>query len=901
MYKEIGSYGIVGDLRTVALIGLDGSVDWLCYPDLDSPSVFGALLDERKGGRFLIQPLEEFDAAARYLDRTNVLCTRFRTRSGILRVTDFMQIPRLFRDLEDGNDDEPRALYRCLDLEQGEMRIRVLFQPRFDYARIEPRLEPLEGGVYAAGGGWSIALTATRQLELQEGGAAAVWHLQRGERVWLRLGSTRSGRCSSRDMRCEPPSRSEQALQRTVSFWRDWLERSETGRTLSFGPYREMVERSALALKLLSYAPTGTIAAAATTSLPESVGGVRNWDYRYTWIRDTSFTLKALYNLGHLSETEAYLHWIESLLPERGQKRLQIMYGLRGERSLPERTLDHLDGYKGSRPVRIGNEAAEQLQLDIYGELMDAALGLSNYVGKIDAELWPFLRDICDFACANWRERDYGIWEVRDGPRHFVYSKVMCWVALDRGLTIAERYGFPAPDERWRETMRAIKSEVLQLGFDSRQQSFVQHYETNALDASSLLIPLLGFLPPNDPKVVSTVEAIQRELGGERGFLHRYRAEDGLSGGEGTFLLCTFWLVDCLILMDRVEEAQQLLLRTEHAANHLGLFAEEFDPEWQEPLGNFPQAFTHIGYVNSVINLLQAGAQKHKAGEEPPWSLPRLLRKKLPFGEITLNDGTPQEQADPRELDGQLKTAMNLLRGAFFDSARGRVAYEDMKRSELYSRYLDLSYNLRSFDPAVLDTRERSTAFWINLYNVLVIHGVIELDIRDSVQEVRNFFRRIRYDVGGHLFTPDDVEHGILRADKRPPYGLTRMFSRSDPRFRFSLSRVDPRIHFALVCASSSCPPIEVYTAGELDRELDVSGQTFLNSGGVIVDRERREISLSRIFLWYADDFPAGRQELLSFVASYLYDRETRRFLETEGRSCTLLYQKYDWRLNRSG
>jgi GH15 family glucan-1,4-alpha-glucosidase len=781
------------------------------------------------------------------------------------------------------------------------MRVRVLFQPRFDYARTTPRLDPLENGVYAPGNGWSIALTSGRPLQVQGSGTAeTTWHLRRGEQVWLRLGTTRTGRCSFQDMRCESSSQSEEALQRTVAFWKGWLERSETGRTLSFGPYREMVQRSALALKLLSYGPAGTIAAAATTSLPEDIGGVRNWDYRYTWIRDTSFTLKALYNLGHLSETEAYLRWIESLLPEKGQKRLQIMYGLRGERSLPERELAHLDGYKGSSPVRIGNEAAQQLQLDIYGELMDAALALSNYVGKIDAELWPFLRDICDFVCSNWQERDYGIWEVRGGPRHFVYSKVMCWVALDRGLTIAERYGFPAPAQRWRETMRAIKQEVLQRGFDRTQQAFVQHYDTSALDASNLLIPLLGFLPSDDTRVVSTVEAIQRELSSERGFLRRYLAEDGLAGGEGTFLLCTFWLVDCLVLLNRLDEAERLLLRTEHAANHLGLFGEEYDPEWQESLGNFPQAFTHIGYVNSVINLLRARDSRERTEPRTQWSLPELVHKKLLSREITLNDGIPGQREDRAALDGQLKSTMNLLRGAFFDSARGRVAYEDMKRSELYSRYLDLSYNLRWFDPALLDSRERSTAFWINLYNVLVIHGVIELDIRDSVQEVRHFFRRIRYDIGGYLFTPDGVEHGILRGNKRPPYSLTRMFSRTDPRHRFSLSRVDPRIHFALVCASSSCPPIEVYTAQDLDRELDVSGQTFLNSGGAVVDRQRREVHLSRIFYWYADDFPADRQELLSFVASFLFDTETRRFLEREGSSCALLFQKYDWRLNRS-
>ncbi|MCF8105126.1 MAG: DUF547 domain-containing protein [Desulfohalobiaceae bacterium] len=895
-YQPIEDYGIIGDMNTVALISLQGSIDWFCFPYLDSPSVFAALLDDRKGGRLTIWPTAEFDSVSEYIPQTNILVTTFRTRTGVLKVTDFM--PVLSGTGQD-QQEERHVLYRLLEMDQGQMQVEMLFEPRFDYGRAETSILPIEGGVLAEGGGLSLALTGTQAMEAENEQAWARWSMQEGDKVSFRAGTSgKSGRCSQQDMiPCDIPS-SLQALQETEKFWRSWLNQDETGRTLDYGCFRDMVERSALVLKLLYFEPEGTIAAAATTSLPEAVGGERNWDYRYTWIRDTAFTLQALFNLGHMSEIEGYLRWIERILAEGGAEKMQIMYGLRGERQLPETELSHLDGYKGSRPVRIGNMAADQKQMDIYGELLDAALKLSDYAGKIKAEQWPVLREICNYVAGHWQDPDYGIWEVRGGPRHFVYSKVMCWVALDRGLTIARRYGFDADLDLWEQIKSRIRAEVCEKGYNQEKQAFVQHYESDELDASSLLIPLLGFLPFDDPRIISTVDATMRNLT-HNGLVYRYRSSDGIKGSEGTFLLCSFWLVTCLIHMDRIDEAEGLIRRLEWTANHLGLFSEEYDVPWKQQLGNFPQAFTHIGYINSVTHLLRAKQRARQPETPGQQSALQSLKHFLGSGKVMLNKGRPESVIPPQELAPVLKSSMNLLRGGFFDTQRGRVAYELMKGSELYENYVKATRSLQAFDPGIQKTWEEKTAFWINLYNVIVIHGVIELDIKDSVKEVRGFFSRINYDIGGLCYTPDDMEHGLLRVNRRPPGSLFRVLGPHDPKRQYSLNRLDPRIHFALVCASSSCPPIDIYTPQNLDEELNQAGRSFLGGGGLQLDRASKKVRLSRIFSWYRKDFGSRLPERLRFLARFLYNRQDAEFIQQQAEELRVEYQKYDWRLNR--
>lgn len=885
MYKKISDYAIIGDLHSIALVGLDGSVDWCCLPHIDSPSVFGALLDDKKGGCFAVTPSGDYDSAASYMDDTNILVTRFRTRTGVAHITDFMPVP--LHGQED-MEEEHHELYRLIQVLEGAVGITLRFEPRFDYARENPVCEKKGKVVRCTGKNLSVSLLSTHDFIPHDVGASALWNLNAGDRIWLRM------KYGMEDQSALDIQKAEKALRDTATYWREWLGRSETGVTVDLGPYREMVKRSALVLKLLSYETTGAIAAAGTTSLPEEIGGIRNWDYRYTWIRDASFTLQALFNLGHLSEMEGYLRWIEQLIAKHGAARLQVIYGLRGEEELPEQELTHLDGYKGSRPVRIGNAAAKQRQLDIYGELMDAALKLSDYVGKINAGMWPFLQGICEYVIAHWREKDHGIWEVRGGPNHFVYSKVMCWVAIDRGITIARRYGFPAELKKWEKVREEIKEEILRKGYRESKKSFVQHYDTDMPDSSNLLLPLLGFLPVDDPRILSTIEATRRELGREE-LLYRYKTEDGLPGGEGAFLLSAFWLIDCLIALGRIEEAERHLQRIERLSNHIGLFSEEYDVRWSEQLGNFPQAFTHIGYINSVVALCKAKGQDRA---EP------LRERKRPgylllAGTVVLNDGESPERTPSKDIIIHLKRAMNTLRGAFFDTQHGRVAYERMHKSPAYGEYVALTYHLKNLNLSRLQSRNEQVAFWINIYNVLVIHGVIELGIRDSVKEVRSFFRRVQYQIQGMFFSPDDIEHGILRGNRRPPHSLFKPFKAKDRRLVFSIRPVDPRIHFALVCASSSCPPIEIYTPENLDKELDISGKTFLNSGGVIIDKERRHASLSRIFKWYSEDFGKDQAKRLRFIASFLYEKEDADFLRKYAESIKISYQDYDWRLNR--
>ncbi len=881
MYKRISDYGIIGNLRTVALIALDGSIDWMCLPYIDSPGVFNALVDAEKGGCFAISPAEAFDSASEYIEDTNVLKTRFRTSGAEAELTDFMPVCTC---APGSPEKEVQEVYRRLQVMKGEATFKITFSPAFDYAKLKARYKLHPDGIQAYAGGESLTLTSTLPLNFDEETREAEIHLKKGDIVWFRL------RYDEKVPSVLSEERAEQALKETIQFWRNWLNRSETGRRIDPGPYRKMLNRSALVLKLLYYEPTGTLSAAATTSLPEALGGERNWDYRYTWVRDASFTLQALFNLGHMSETEGFIRWIERLLSESDVSEMQIMYGLRGEREIEEIELSHLEGYRGSRPVRVGNAASSQRQLDIYGELMDTVMRLSSYVGKIDSSLWPFLKNICDYVCEHWNERDYGIWEVRGGPYHFVHSKVMCWVALDRGMKIARMYGFRADMNRWQQSLEEIRKEVFTKGWSNRKKAFIQHYETDALDASALLFPYYGFLDYNDPRMVSTVRAIEKELLHD-GFVYRYRTEDGLQGEEGTFLLCTFWLIDNYIGQGRIDEAERMLCHIEKAANHLVLFSEMYDVKWQEALGNFPQAFTHIGYINSVVSLLS-----HKRASV---STDRVAKpEKLPR-RIILNEGQIDSGKKPEDVVSELKEIMNLLRGAFFDIKRGRVSYERMAHSELYHEYVQKSLLLQNFDLESLVSEEEKKAFWINIYNLLVIHGVIALGIRDSVKEVKNFFRRIYYRIGGMPFNAEDIEHGILRGNRRPPNSFFRVFGKHDPRLRYALKKVDPRIHFALVCASSSCPPIDIYTPEEIDRQLEISARTFLNSGGVILDKDRGTVKLSMIFKWYEKDFGRDKKDLLNFISPYLYRDEDRDYLARNAHRLKIQYQEYDWRLNR--
>jgi GH15 family glucan-1,4-alpha-glucosidase len=580
---RIEDYALIGDMQAAALVGRSGSIDWLCLPRFDSDACFAALLGGPEHGRWALGP-QEHDARAtrRYRGDTLVLDTTFRTAGGTLRVTDLMP-PR-------GTEPDLVRIAECLD---GRVAVEMELAPRFGYGALSPWVRPTPGGASLVAGPDALRLTTDVPLAIARDRVTARFELDRGRRAAFVLGWHAS--------HAPPPTPVEPlgAVDDTELFWSAWAARCAHA-----GPWRDAVVRSLVTLKALTYAPTGGLVAAPTASLPEQPGGVRNWDYRYCWVRDATFMLQALLAAGYRDEALAWRDWL--LRAAAGHPaQLQIMYGIGGERRLTELELPWLPGYEGSRPVRIGNAASDQLQLDVFGEVMDCLYQGWRAGLAPDPDAWDLQEALVSHLEGIWREPDEGIWEVRSGRRPFVHSKVMAWVALDRAVTAVERFGGSGPVERWRAVRAAIHADVCSHGYDRRRNAFVQAYGSTELDAALLLMPLVGFLPPGDPRVRGTVEAIDRELS-HRGLVRRYRSEtvpDGLPPGEGVFLPCSFWLAHCLALLGRHEDARTLLARLLALRNDVGLLSEEYDPVGGRMLGNFPQAFSHVALVNAARNL----------------------------------------------------------------------------------------------------------------------------------------------------------------------------------------------------------------------------------------------------------------------------------------------------------
>lgn len=591
-YQPIENYGLIGNMRTAALVGINGSIDWYCYPKFDSPSLFAAILDDERGGRFQIHTLEETSHKQFYWPDTNVLVTRFLCDNGVAEIIDFMPVPVL--------DDGQNTLIRLVRGVHGVVPFELTCQPAFNYGRDTHRVEISEDGVCFHAPSLSMALATSLPLEQVGTGVRQEWTIHEGEAYVFAMQGIPPGADCPRPLSAEE---AELHFRKTVDYWRNWLEQC-TYR----GRWREIVYRSALALKLMTYEPTGAIVAAPTCSLPENIGGVRNWDYRYTWLRDAAFTLYALMRIGFTQEAAAFIGWLEDRIHE-SEGTLDIMYRIDGTNELTEETLDHFEGYRGSQPVRIGNGAAHQLQLDIYGELMDSIYLYNKHGERISYDLWTYVRDLVNWVCDHWQQKDMGIWEIRGEPQHFVYSKLMCWVAVDRGLRLADKRSFPADRERWLQTRDTIYEEIMREGWNEERQAFVQYYGSDSLDASNLIMPLVFFVAPTDPRMLKTLEAIDRppDEGGLvlDGLVYRYDYEaevDGISDVEGTFNMCSFWLVEALTRAGQLDEARLLFERMLGYANHLGLYAEETGPRG-EALGNFPQAFTHLALISAAFNL----------------------------------------------------------------------------------------------------------------------------------------------------------------------------------------------------------------------------------------------------------------------------------------------------------
>ncbi len=596
-YKAISDYGLIGDMHSAALVGLDGSIDWACMPRFDSPSIFAAILDENKGGHFQIAPSATYESTQRYLPDTNVLETTFITPTGRATLTDFMPTSPTR-----SADHVPHEIHRIVVCEEGTVDLKAIFQPRFDYARADTQLEVFPHGVLASNAGETLVLSTDVPMTLGATAAEGEFTLSKGDSATF---IAAYGRATPMAVRA---GRSAYRLEHTKEMWErivtelDWT-----------GMWREEVVRSFLVLHLLMYAPTGAIVAAPTTSLPEAIGGERNWDYRYCWLRDSAFTLGVLFLVGDLQDARHFLNWlIEMSADHVNSGQFQVLYGITEDSDTKEVTLDHLEGYRGSKPVRIGNGAVDQLQLDVFGEVILSINTYMRYGGYISGQIWSIVNDYAEMTCKSWHQPDRSIWEVRGHERHFTYSKAMCWAALDKAIEIGTATGHKSKLAKWRRVADQIKAEVLTRGWNEEKQAFVQSYDSDVMDASSLILTWTGLLPPDDPRIQSTIARTVEELGSGP-FVNRYKvdeADDGLKGEEGALTMLSFWLIGGLMSSGKIEQAHSLFEEMLGYSNHLGLFSEMIDPVTKEALGNFPQAFSHIGLIHTARNLSWALSQQ---------------------------------------------------------------------------------------------------------------------------------------------------------------------------------------------------------------------------------------------------------------------------------------------------
>lgn len=594
-YKPISGYGVIGNTRTAALIGYDGSIDWCCFPRFDSPSVFAAILDWKKGGRWAIQSSGTTTSKQNYLQHTNILRTQFESSNARVSVTDFMPCSKSGRTYS-----VLPEIHRVVACEEGEMEMEFVFQPVFDYGRLRPKLIESQSGVSIQMARFELALSWSHPLPVGKGAVNAKFRIKKGEKRTFVLSYGEAVPRKTVDYRTSAQ------LARTENYWRRWVTSLDCG-----GNWKESIIRSALALKLLTYSPTGAIVAAATTSLPEVVGGESNWDYRYSWIRDSASSLRAFSILGSNSEAESYLRWLIESNPAL-EVDLRLVYDVNGGTNLEEHELDHLEGYKGSRPVRIGNAASKQLQFDTYGYMLDAVYFSTGGGRRLSSDTYfRFVKPLADYIVATWRDPSHSIWEERERRRHFVYTKAWACAGLDRAVRIAKATRHLSDVPVWRSTKKKIRREILRKGWSGEKKSFVMHYGAEKLDSANLMLPLMGFIKPKNERMISTVKAIQNELA-DGPFVYRTPRHRHGPKREGAFLVCSFWLISCLAAMGETETALEYFGQLVGRSNHLGLMSEEIDPTSGDFLGNFPQAFSHLGLIVAAGSLERSMKERER-------------------------------------------------------------------------------------------------------------------------------------------------------------------------------------------------------------------------------------------------------------------------------------------------
>jgi alpha,alpha-trehalase len=594
-HPAISDYAVIGNGQTAALVDCGGSIDWCCWPRFDSPAVFCRLIDAKRGGNFRVAPTGTFRQCRSYVPETNILQTRFTTGSGKLLLTDLMPAPAE----RDGEQVFPHRILRLVECTDGQIELDIVFRPSFDYARTTPCFQEHPRGSIAYGENEALGLVSRLPLELHSQQAIGRFRVSAGHRFWLIL--THGPSADADELIRFSEDDAETEYDRTLNYWRRWA-----GQCRYEGPYRQQVVRSALVLKLLIFQPEGGLIAAPTTSLPAEIGGERNWDYRYTWLRDSGLVLDSLQQLGYHNESMQFIDWLEKLCLGK-EDELRVLYRVDGKPAPNEHVLEHLSGYRNSKPVRIGNGAAEQTQVDNYGQIVDAVLLCYKRMPRaMGPDVWRLLRKLVNRAAERWDEPDQGPWELRQPPQHHLYSKLYCWVGLDRAIRFAEQHGLPGEIDGWRTQRDAVRQEILSRGYTTSVGAFTQSFGSRHLDASALTVPLVGFLPADDDRVLSTLQRIERDLT-EAGLVYRYRFDDGLPGSDSTFALCSFWLVMNYALVGLTEKARALFEHICRFANDVGLLSEQINPASRELLGNFPQGFTHLGLIRAALHLKDHG------------------------------------------------------------------------------------------------------------------------------------------------------------------------------------------------------------------------------------------------------------------------------------------------------